>query len=56
MGSQAEMTDFSQKVNTGLEICLQTHQEMYDVLDFIPNWYMFGQWEDIPGLRTSYDG
>uniref|UniRef100_A0A1I7VUK3 Transcription initiation factor TFIID subunit 2 n=1 Tax=Loa loa TaxID=7209 RepID=A0A1I7VUK3_LOALO len=55
MASEVEMAELSRRANIGLEICLQTYQKMYDVLDFIPEWYMFDQWEDIPGLQTSYD-
>ncbi|CAG9538867.1 unnamed protein product [Cercopithifilaria johnstoni] len=53
MDSEVEMTDLLGKINIGVEICLQTHQEMYNVLDYIPDWYIFDQWEDIPGLRRS---
>ncbi|EJW87764.1 hypothetical protein WUBG_01324 [Wuchereria bancrofti] len=56
MGSELKMISVSRKANTSLEICLETYQGMYGVLDFIPEWYMFDQWEDIPGLRTSYHG
>uniref|UniRef100_A0A915PNX2 Nephrocystin-4 n=1 Tax=Setaria digitata TaxID=48799 RepID=A0A915PNX2_9BILA len=56
MFSETEVTDFPRKTNTGLEICLQVHQKMFNVLNFIPEWYMFGHWEDIPGLRTFYHG
>ncbi|MCP9264690.1 Nephrocystin-4 [Dirofilaria immitis] len=56
MTSEMNISGVPPKTNIGLEICLQTHQKMCSVLDFIPEWYMFGKWEDIPGLRTSYDG
>ncbi|VDO30986.1 unnamed protein product [Onchocerca flexuosa] len=55
MNSGIEMADLPRKTNIGLEIGLQTYQEMCSVLDFIPEWYMFDKWEDIPGLRTFYD-
>lgn len=56
MNSEIEMADLPRKTNISLEIGLQIYQEMYNVLDFIPEWYMFDKWEDIPGLRIFYDG
>uniref|UniRef100_A0A0R3RR61 Calpain catalytic domain-containing protein n=1 Tax=Elaeophora elaphi TaxID=1147741 RepID=A0A0R3RR61_9BILA len=56
MVAEFDMTDLFRRTNIGVELCLQTYEEMYSVLDYIPNWYIFDQWEDIPGLRTSYDG
>lgn len=50
------MAQLSRKTNIDVEICLQTYQEMYNVLNYIPDWYIFDQWEDIPGLRASCDG
>ncbi|VIO98659.1 Uncharacterized protein BM_BM5387 [Brugia malayi] len=56
MGSELKTINVSWKADTSLEICLEIYQGMYSVLNFIPEWYMFDKWEDIPGLRTSYHG
>ncbi|VDK74813.1 unnamed protein product [Litomosoides sigmodontis] len=56
MSSQMEMSDLPRKTNVDVEICLRTEREMYSVVDYIPDWYIFSRWEDIPGLRTSYHG
>ncbi|KAL3985734.1 hypothetical protein ACH3XW_39860 [Acanthocheilonema viteae] len=57
MGSEVDMADLlPRRINIGVEVSLQIHQEMYNVLNYIPDWYIFDQWDDIPGLRTFYDG
>lgn len=56
INSEMQVTDLSRQAYVELEVCLQTHHEMYSVLDFIPEWYLFSQWEEIPGLQTFHGG
>ncbi|VDN06657.1 unnamed protein product [Thelazia callipaeda] len=43
------------KVAGSLLISSQAYQAMNAVLNFIPDWFMFSRWEDIPGLHLSHN-
>ncbi|VDM47975.1 unnamed protein product [Toxocara canis] len=52
----AQMSESLRKVGGVLELCLQTHQRMSRVVDFLPEFCIVCAQENIPGLQIPAEG